>query len=100
VCGGGAAPSLATAKLESPPRIFLKLYPSGGSLLDRSLDSVDRSIEVPLGNMQRGLLGLSNLLCNPFVLDLQVGVVFGLVADDRGVPLVLPGVGSYISKDA
>ena len=53
-----------------------------------------------LSDLQSGLFGLSDLLSNALVLDLEVGVAMRLFADDAGEPVVLTGVGGYVGEDA
>jgi hypothetical protein len=82
-----------------PSRVLLELNSLGSSTLHGSFDRVYRSVEVALGYLQSGFLGLTNVLQDALVLFFQLGVVTSLVANDRGVLLVLPGVWSYISQD-
>ena len=77
VCGAREGPGqirhAAThrAEVESPARKLFQLDTQALDGLDRSLDGVDRRVEVALGGLKCRLLGLSNLLGNAAVLGLE-----------------------------
>jgi hypothetical protein len=87
------------AQPEAPARVLLELDAFLADLLDGALQSVDGRVEMTLGNLQGGGLGLAHLFGDAVVLGLEIGVVPGLVADGRGVALVLAGIGCYVSQD-
>ena len=52
-----------------------------------------------LGDLEGRLLRLADLFGDALVLDLEVGVIPGLFADQAGEPVVLTGVRSYVGED-
>jgi len=83
----------------SPAGILFQLHPGAADRLDGCLQRVDRRVEVLLGCLECGLLGLPYLVGDALVLGFEIGVASCLVVHDRGVLLILPGVGCDISQD-
>jgi hypothetical protein len=87
------------AQPEEAARVFLELYAFLAHLLDGAFESVDGGVEMALGDLQGGRLGLAHLLGDAVVFGFEIGVLLGLVADDRRVALVFAGIGSYVGED-
>jgi hypothetical protein len=87
------------AETEGPSRILFQFDSLGRCTLDRSLDGVDRRVEVALGDLHGRFLGLTDLFGDALVLGQKIWIVLSLVANDRRPLLVFPGVGSNVSQD-
>ena len=85
--------------MEGAAGILRQLDALGGGALHGAFDAIDGRVEVALSHLESGLPGLANLLGDALVLDLEVGVIPGLLADEAGEPVVLTGVGSYVGED-
>jgi len=77
-------------ELEAASRELLEGDPACRNLIDRARDLIDRSSEVPIVHLDDGLSGLADVVQDPFVLDLELGVVLGLCAYLLPVGVVLP----------
>jgi DNA invertase Pin-like site-specific DNA recombinase len=84
---------------EGPAGILSQLDAFRGGCPDGSLDAIDGSVEVALGDLQGGLPGLTDLFLDPFQLDCEVGVAAGFPAHSSGPLLVLAGIRSCVGED-
>jgi hypothetical protein len=94
--GHGAADC---AEVEDAAWVLREFDTVEGGILDGAFDLVDRCVEAALVYLESCLLGLTDLVNDLFVVGAQLGVAVGLLVDDSSDPVVLPRIGSYVSKD-
>jgi hypothetical protein len=86
-------------EVEDASWVLRELDAVEGGLRNGAFDLVDRCVEAALVYLESGLFGLADLIDDLFVVGAQLGVAVGLLVDDSSDPVVLPRIGSYVSKD-